>query len=250
MNKDIKTNNKEAWNSLYGQKYLSGGSALPAWGITSIGSDITPKIITINNKTILELGCGDGQSVEYILKNKPKQYVGIDISEEAIKKSKEKYQSELVHFIQGDISKKLPFADNSFDEVISIYGLGWSENIEFTVQEIYRVLKPGGKITFSWDHYLARVVGESDGKIFFQGSYNEENPTVRFNWNQTGYNITSFQAKPSTWINLFLTKGFHLQHFYELSADIKNQTDHSFSQIYSLSRSEKIPFTLLMQFIK
>lgn len=248
MKNKVKTNNQAAWNSLHGQNYLSGGSALPVWGIAGVGMEITPQILNLKNKKVLELGCGDGQSVAYIMKNNPKEYVGLDISEEALKQAKNNHKDNV--FIQGDISKKLPFKDGSFDEVISVYGIGWSENIEQTICEIYRVLKPGGKITFSWDHYLARVVGEDNGKIYFQGSYNHEQPTVRFNWNQTGYNITSFQAKPSTWIQLFLKQGFQLNHFYELSPETNQQTNHSFSQTYSTSRGEKIPFTTLMQFTK
>ncbi len=250
MDKNIKTNNHGAWNSLYGQDYLSGGSALPAWGIGGAGIELSDQILNLKDKRVLELACGDGQSVEYFINKKVTEYVGIDISEQALEKARIKFINKKASFIQGDISKKLPFGDCSFDEVVSVYGLGWSENINKTISETYRVLKPGGKITFSWDHYLARVVGENEGRIYFQGSYNQENPTVRFNWNQTGYNITSFQAKPSTWINLFLKQGFKLNHFYELVPDKEKQTGHSFSQTYSMVRGEKIPFTILMQFTK
>lgn len=249
MDKNIKTSNHEAWNSLYSQEYLSGGSALPAWGIAGVGVSLSDKILDLKNKKVLELACGNGQSVDYIIKKQIEEYIGVDISEQAIKQAEKKFSHKNISFIQGDISKKLPFNDCSFDEVVSVYGLGWSENIHQTISEIYRVLKPGGKITFSWDHYLARVVGENEGKIYFQGSYNQENPTIRFNWNQTGYNIASFQAKPSTWISLFLKQGFTLNHFYELVPE-KQEVGHSFSQTYSMVRGEKIPFTIVMQFTK
>lgn len=246
MNIPVKTNNKMAWNSLYKQGYESGGSFLPSWGVYGLGQNLTKDLLSLKG-SVLELGCGDGQSVPYILQSKPITYVGVDISETAIQDARMKFKDKHASFIQCDFSESLPFGENSFDEILSVYGIGWSGDIRKTISEIYRVLKSGGTFTFSWDHYLSRVVDHADDKVFFRNSYNEEVPTVRYNWNQTGHNIQSLQLRPGTWIQLFQEAGFTLEKFYELSADITEQQEHSFSKSYDPVRAKMIPFTILIQ---
>ena len=247
MKNNIKTNNSKAWESLYENNYLSGGTNLPAWGIYSSGTELSNKLLKIRGHQLLELACGPGDSLKYILTKNPKSYVGLDISNVALVSAKRNYQKDNVSFIQGDISNNLPFLDKSFDEVFSVYGLGWSKNIKHTLSEIYRILKTGGTLTFSCDHYLARILGEHDGKLIINNSYNEEQPTIRFNWNQTGYNIQTFQATPSKWFQLLQSVGFTVTAFYELSASKNKSQEHVFSKTYSANRANMIPFSIVLQ---
>lgn len=247
MTQNIKTNNHKAWESLYCGAYASGGSFLPAWGVHGSGKNLTDTLLRPHNKTILEIGCGTGESVEYLKDKRVKHYTGIDISEAAIVKARSRHHENNISFLKMDMSKPLLFKDASFDEVFSIYGIGWSKNIQKTLSEIYRVLKPGGIFTFSWDHYLARVIEERDGKIFFQNSYNTERPTIRYNWNQTGYNIQSFQARPSTWFALLQKIGFHVTAFYEIDSSKDTEKQHMFSNTYSITKLQYVPSTIIFQ---
>lgn len=43
----------------------------------------------------------------------------------------------------------LPFAENSFDNIISCSALQWSKNIENLIKNIYKILKPNGKFILS-----------------------------------------------------------------------------------------------------
>jgi hypothetical protein len=88
---------------------------------------------------------------------------------------------------------------------------------------------------------------EKENKVIFQNSYNKDTPTVRFNWNQTGYNIKSFQAKPSTWFQLLKKIGFEITAFYEISPKKDQKKDHNFSNVYSSNKALIIPFTIVMQ---
>lgn len=247
MKYNTKTNNAKAWESLYQENYQSGGSFLPAWGIHSAGHLLTPSLLRIEGSAILEVGCGIGESLPHILKNNPLSYIGIDISENAIAKAKKSNQATNVSFLKADMSKKFPFSDNSFDEVFSVYGLGWSKNVQKTLAEIYRTLKPGGTLTFSWDHYLVRVIDEYNDKVCFQNSYNTELPTIRYNWNQTGYNIQSYQARPSTWFQLLQKVGFQVTSFYEIDVSNTKELEHVFSNTYSKNKAKFVPSTVLMQ---
>lgn len=100
-------------------------------------------------KKILDLGCGVGRNLIYLSK---KGYIlaGLDLSGEGIEQlkvilKKEKLQADLT---VGDAYKKLPYENNSFDAIVSVQVLQHSseEKILAAIEEIKRILKPGGII--------------------------------------------------------------------------------------------------------
>lgn len=243
----IETENSKAWEVLYSKEYFSGGTFLPAWGPYASGSELTQDLLRIEGSRVLEIGCGIGESVPYVLQNKPLEYIGLDFSKHALEQAKNDNKSEEVLFVQVDMSKELPFDEGYFSEIFSVYAIGWSQDIKKTLSEVYRILKPGGTFTFSWDHYLARVVTEEGEKIVFQKSYNIEEPTVRQDWNHTGHDIQSIQAKPSTWFTWLRNAGFEITTFHEIAAPENVNEKHVFSDTYSKKRSKIIPFSIIMQ---
>jgi ubiquinone/menaquinone biosynthesis C-methylase UbiE len=98
--------------------------------------------IDINSK-ILDLGCGNGRNMKY-----PNYiFYGVDNCEEFIKLAK--LVSSNVYL--SDMTT-LPFEDNLFDAIISIASFHHLSTIERRIkclEEINRVLKPGGKILLS-----------------------------------------------------------------------------------------------------
>jgi ubiquinone/menaquinone biosynthesis C-methylase UbiE len=51
-----------------------------------------------------------------------------------------------VHYVNANMGEKLPFADNTFDYVVSIEGIEHTENAFRFLRECTRVLKPSGKM--------------------------------------------------------------------------------------------------------
>lgn len=97
---------------------------------------------------VLDVGSGTG-NLMMRLKGKCKKIVGLDFSEEGIKIHKNKDLN--AEAILCDITKEIPFPDNYFSKIVSnnvIYTLN-SENQKKALSEIYRVLKPGGKLVIS-----------------------------------------------------------------------------------------------------
>ena len=98
---------------------------------------------------LADIGCGPG----YLIADMAKSFshlsiIGADISEEMLQKASQNLTSkglaDKVSFRQGDI-QKLPFASDSLDFVVSTLSLHhWSLPGQ-AIQEIYRVLKPGGQ---------------------------------------------------------------------------------------------------------
>ncbi len=89
----------------------------------------------------LDIGCGTG-----VLEEKFIPYasvVGVDLSNEMIAIARSKQIASLA-LVWGD-AEKLPFASSSFDKVLSCYAVKYC-NLDKLVEQIYRVLKPGGRL--------------------------------------------------------------------------------------------------------
>ncbi len=97
-------------------------------------------------RRILECGCGSGHFSFYMAQN-GFQVSGVDLSESAISKTSEKFREAglSADFVVGDI-RKLPFPSNSFDVVFSGGVLEFFEDIKAPLEEMVRVLRPGGML--------------------------------------------------------------------------------------------------------
>ena len=100
-------------------------------------------------KNILDVATGTGDLAIAMLKATPDKITGIDISNGMLeigwKKIKEKGLEDKITLQQAD-SENLPFEDNNFDAVCVSFGARNFENLEKGLSEMYRVLKPGGKL--------------------------------------------------------------------------------------------------------
>ena len=100
------------------------------------------------NSNILDYGCGIGSSLKKVIEFNPKKITGIDISDISIQKAKKMIKATNSNAILlVDNCEKTKFGDNTFDIV---YGTGILHhlNIEISLKEIHRILKPGGKFLF------------------------------------------------------------------------------------------------------
>ncbi len=105
---------------------------------------------------LLEVGCGEGRGVEELLPL-AKSYVGLDKIGEVISMLQAKFPG--VDFCQAVIPPFVGFADRSFDTIVSFQVIEHIANDRLFLQEIYRMLKPGGKAIISTpniNHTLSR----------------------------------------------------------------------------------------------
>ena len=96
---------------------------------------------------ILDIATGTGDLAIELAKLKPQKITGIDISEGMMKIGREKIKdiglANLISLESGD-AENLKYNDGSFDAVTAAFGVRNFENVEKGLNEIYRVLKPGG----------------------------------------------------------------------------------------------------------
>jgi ubiquinone/menaquinone biosynthesis C-methylase UbiE len=123
----------------------------------------------VNSDTkILDVGCGHGDFLKPV-HNKTIHSYGIDPDKEALDKN-----SFIKNKIIGTV-ESLPFESNFFDLVISAWVLEHLADPKKAFQEIFRVLKPGGKVIFltpnAWNYnvWIIRLIPDRFQKSFTIG---------------------------------------------------------------------------------
>jgi SAM-dependent methyltransferase len=105
---------------------------------------------------LLEVGCGEGRGVETLLPL-AESYLGLDKIQEVIDSLKVKFPG--IEFRQAVIPPFEGIDDNSFETIVSFQVIEHIPNDKLFLQEIYRMLKPGGKAIISTpniNHTLSR----------------------------------------------------------------------------------------------
>ena len=94
-------------------------------------------------QTVLEVGCGTGVIAAELTSLSPGQMVGLDVDSEFLDYARR--QGDGTAYLRGD-AHRLPFADDSFDAVVCHYLLLWLEDPAQALQEMARVVRPGGGV--------------------------------------------------------------------------------------------------------
>lgn len=110
---------------------------------------------------VLDFGCGTGELCQLLLEHKPKHLTGVDLSAEAIQRA----QSSFLNSSKSDSSKSSPIAwefvhtqckqpvpvdDASYDLICCFDVVEHIADVSDTLQEWFRLLKPGGRVWIWW----------------------------------------------------------------------------------------------------
>jgi ubiquinone/menaquinone biosynthesis C-methylase UbiE len=107
------------------------------------------QVSDIKSRRVLEIGCGNGMQSIYILTNNAPEYIlGIDLNRDNIKIAEKEAQKKAfknIEFQVGDAQELRNIKNDSFDLVLNIESaFHYPDKIAF-LNEISRVLKPGGE---------------------------------------------------------------------------------------------------------
>lgn len=117
----------------------------------------------IAGKRVLDIACGEGYGA-HLMATVAKSVVGVDIDTKTIVDAAVKYQKENLFFLVGS-ADKIPCEEHSFDVVVSFETIEHHDKHDEMMQEIKRVLKPGGLLMMS-----------SPDKMYYSDIHNFKNP--------------------------------------------------------------------------
>ena len=100
--------------------------------------------LDLQNKDVLEIGCGSGYGASLLNQLQPKSYIGLDVMVEQVQLAGKNYPQ--FQFLIQDAEDLSQFADESKDAVIIFGVLHHIPNWRKAIEEITRVLKPNGSL--------------------------------------------------------------------------------------------------------
>lgn len=115
---------------------------------------------------VLDVGCGAGVDTLFssMMAGSPGKVVGIDLTPAMLKRAKKnlsKTDLKNVVFKEGSV-ENLPFPDEAFDVVTSNGALNLVPDKARAFGEIYRVLKPGGRLMVADEILIGELPKEKD----------------------------------------------------------------------------------------
>ena len=122
--------------------------------VTTEESNAIPQLLDLRpNSFVLELGCGSGGYALHLAEKVGCRLIGLDINASGVRNANQlalaRGLSSQVRFEQCDVSNNLPFDDNTFDAVFSNDVLCHLPGRPEVLVEMFRILKPGGRMLFS-----------------------------------------------------------------------------------------------------
>ena len=109
---------------------------------------LTEKLHQVDvREPVLDVACGTGDLSFELRQAGRDQVIGIDFCRPMLEIARSKVRARNVElpFIEGD-ALNLPFADGSFGLVTIAFGLRNLSSVEHGIAELFRVLKPGGRL--------------------------------------------------------------------------------------------------------
>lgn len=224
---ELRRINRTYWNKNADQWF--GTTALPEYGVQFPTEDKLHLFGDVAGKRLLEICCGSGHSLKYHADRGAAELWGVDFSERQLKNA-ETYLNQngyAAKLICAPMEAELPLPENYFDFVYSIYGIGWTTDLEGTFRKIAAALKKDGSFIFSWHHTLfycvspfgetwwnpteRRTVTENE-RLIFSRSYFDEAPFVM---PVDGSEIILRNRKISTYVNALSKTGFAIEQMVE-----------------------------------
>ena len=221
--------NTEFWDTI-GSEFL-GSTSLPSWGGFLPSEDKLNLLGDLSNKNVLEIGCGNGRSLEYVNKRGANDLWGLDISPNQIKRTKEHLKSTGVNanLVCSPMEDECGLPKEYFDLVYSVYGIGWTTDLDKTFNRIYSYLKKGGLFVFGWSHPIHKCVSVENDKFIFSNSYFDEEWYLA---DMSDKEIMLSNRMLSTYINALADNGFVIERLFE-------ETDREKAKIANTDFSKK-----------
>jgi ubiquinone/menaquinone biosynthesis C-methylase UbiE len=238
---------REAWNTISAS--YQAGQEIPTdfahYGPHCPNEDELQLVGDVKGKRVLEIGCGGGQcSIAFAKRGA--MAAGIDLSDEQIEHARRLAERERVGvtFLRGTMEDLSAFGDESQDVVFSAYALQYLEHWERCLEEVRRVLVPGGPFVFSLDHPFWSCLAEESMQV--ERSYHAPSPEV-WDWpygEGKAAPFEAFQRKVGEMFGSLRGAGLEVLEIVE-PEPVEYGSGQDWGEYYSPERQKMVPATII-----
>lgn len=242
--------NKNGWNELIRSGKPFANTILPEYGpFLKRNEDEINLMSDLKDKKVLDLGCGEGESLEYLYKKGAKEVWGIDISEEQLIKAQERFPQFKDNFFVSPMESELDLPSDYFDYIISIFSIGYTSDLLNTLKSAYKCLKSDGSIIISWTHPFYYCLDIVDEKVIINKSYfNEDSEVITKGPDKV--NLAQKNLMISTIINTAKEAGLYCDTILEEETVLKDDVNGYKSSFWRKEKTVNCPSTLIIKFKK
>jgi ubiquinone/menaquinone biosynthesis C-methylase UbiE len=158
------TNPIVATYSRLAQDYDNDLNVRSCWG-RAAEKALTSLVIKDRYDVVLDIGCGTARALAQLASSGRSgvQWIGIDPAENMRKLAANRTQRLSGIRILDGCFETIPLASKSVDYLFSIFAFHWTTNLEASVRELSRVLKPSGEMDLFF-------IGRNNGREFIRAT--------------------------------------------------------------------------------
>lgn len=190
-------------------------------GLTAAGEwdELRSMLPDLQDKRVLDLGCGFGWHCRYAREQQARSVVGIDISENMLARAKQTTEDPAIEYRQLAI-EDIDFPEGEFDVVLSSLALHYVEQFDNVVQKVHHCLVPGGTFVLSVEHPVFTALAAQDWHYDLQGQ--------RMHWPVDNYqdeglrqanflenDVLKYHRTVATYMNALIDSGFTITRISE-----------------------------------
>lgn len=190
-------------------------------GLTAAGEwdELRSMLPDLQDKRVLDLGCGFGWHCRYAREQQARNVVGIDLSENMLARAKQTTEDPAIEYRQLAI-EDIDFPEGEFDVVLSSLALHYVEQFDKVVQKVHHSLVPGGTFVLSVEHPVFTALAAQDWHYDSQGQ--------RMHWPVDNYqdeglrqanflenDVLKYHRTVATYMNALIDSGFTITRISE-----------------------------------
>lgn len=179
-------------------------------------------ITSLQDKIVLDVGCGTGNFAKYCVEKGAKQVIGVDISEKMIARAKSENYHDCIEYICMPI-EDFQLADQQFDLIVSSLAIHYIKDYESIIAKISRFLKKNGEFIFSTEHPVTTArkapnnwIEENGNRLYYAVDHYQEEGQRCHQWFVD--NVIVYHRTISTMINTLIDHGLMIEKVLEPQA--------------------------------
>ena len=171
----------------------------------------------LENKTILDLGCGSGDMDIYFVSKGAKRVVATDISVNMIENAKDINNHKNIEYLVLKM-EDIDSLQEKFDIVYSSLAFHYIEDFDLLLKNIYNLLKPNGILVFSQESPINMATSklekdaknklEINGKLYHLLTGYCKEGEISVYWNDTF--VTKYHRTYATIVNSLIKNSFEI----------------------------------------